>query len=179
MPFPQAPAGARRILGGWRRSGWLWCCGRSCCWCSRRMIKRISTAGSCRGRRGPVREGVQSRSAPSEAKPGSLWICEPALSPAATPRVCHRPPDCTRGSPHSSAHQGTLWCWLWLHDMCIGRSPCYYYSFWVFEVESDIHSRYILLIAATCCMKIFLKKCPVSSFGETSFFSLITKSYIE
>ena len=23
-----------------------------------------------------------------------------------------RPPDCTRGSPHSSAHPGTLWCWL-------------------------------------------------------------------
>ena len=29
MPFPQAPAGTRRILGGWRRSSWLWCCGRS------------------------------------------------------------------------------------------------------------------------------------------------------
>ena len=26
--------------------------------------------------------------------------------------VYHRPPDCTRGSPHSSAHPGTLWCWL-------------------------------------------------------------------
>ena len=22
----------------------------------------------------------------------------------------HQPPDCTRGSPHSSAHPGTLWC---------------------------------------------------------------------
>ena len=38
----------------------------------------------------------------------SLWTCGPAPSPATTPRVCHRPPDCTRGSPHSSAHLGTL-----------------------------------------------------------------------
>ena len=59
MPFPQAPAGARLILGGWRRSGWLWCCGRSCWWCSRRMTKRSSPAGSSRGRRGPVREGYK------------------------------------------------------------------------------------------------------------------------
>ena len=28
MPFPQATAGARQILGGWRRSGWLWWCSR-------------------------------------------------------------------------------------------------------------------------------------------------------
>ena len=55
---------------------------------------------------------VQSRSTPSEAKPGSLWTRGPALSPTATPRVCHRPPDYTRGSPHSSAHPGKLWCWL-------------------------------------------------------------------
>ena len=41
--------------------------------------------------------------------PGSLWTCGPAPSPAATARVCHRPPDCTRESPHSSAHPGTLW----------------------------------------------------------------------
>ena len=59
MPFPQAPAGARWILGGWRRSGWLWCCGRSCWWCSRRMTKRSRPAGSGRGRRGPVREGCK------------------------------------------------------------------------------------------------------------------------
>ena len=59
MPFPQAPAGARRILGGWRRSGWLCYCGRSCWWCSRRMTKRSSPAGSGRGRRGPVREGYK------------------------------------------------------------------------------------------------------------------------
>ena len=44
--------------------------------------------------------------------PGSLWTCGPAPSPAASPRVCHRPPDCTKGSPHTSAHPGTLWCWL-------------------------------------------------------------------
>ena len=59
MPFTQAPAGARRILGGWRRSGWLWCCGRSCWWCSWRMTKRSSPVGSGRGRRGPVREGYK------------------------------------------------------------------------------------------------------------------------
>ena len=59
---------------------------------------------------GACERRVQSRSTPSEAKPGSLSTCGPALSPGATPRVCHRPPDCTRGSPHSSAHPGTLWC---------------------------------------------------------------------
>ena len=59
MLFPQAPAGTRRILGGWRRSGWLWCGGRSCWWCSPRMTKRSSPAGSGRGRRGPVREGYK------------------------------------------------------------------------------------------------------------------------
>ena len=59
MLFPQAPAGAQRILGGWRRSGWLWCCGRSCWWCSRRMTKRSSPAGSGRGRRGSGREGYK------------------------------------------------------------------------------------------------------------------------
>ena len=59
IPFPQAPAGARRILGGWRRSGWLWCCGRSRWRCSRRMTKQGSLAGSGRGRRGPVREGYK------------------------------------------------------------------------------------------------------------------------
>ena len=30
---------------------------------------------------------VQIRSTPSEAKPGSLWTCGPAPSPAAIPRV--------------------------------------------------------------------------------------------
>ena len=111
MPFSQAPARARRILGGWRRSGWLWCCRRSCWWCSRRMNKRSSPAGSDRG--GGGCEGrVQSRSTPSEAKPGSLWTCGPAPSSAATARVCHRPPDCTRGSPFFSAYSGILWCWL-------------------------------------------------------------------
>ena len=53
MSFPQAPAGARRILGGWRWSG------RSCWWCCRRMTKRSSPAGSGRGRRGPVGEGYK------------------------------------------------------------------------------------------------------------------------
>ena len=76
------------------------------------MTKRSSPAGSGWGRRGASERRVQSRSTPSEAKPGSLWTCGPAPSSAATPRICHRPPDCTRGSPHSSAHPGTLLCWL-------------------------------------------------------------------
>ena len=59
MPFPQAPARARRILGRWRRSGWLWRCEWSCWWCSRRMTKRSSPAGSGRMRRGPVKEGYK------------------------------------------------------------------------------------------------------------------------
>ena len=59
MPFPQVPAWGRRILGGRRRSGWLWCCGMSCWWCSGRMTKRSSPAGSVRGRRGQVREGYE------------------------------------------------------------------------------------------------------------------------
>ena len=88
MPFTQAPAGARR------------------------MTEWSSPAGLGRGRRGASNRMVQSRSTPSEAKPGSLWTWGPAPNPAATPRVCHRPPGCTRGSPHSSAHPGTLWCWL-------------------------------------------------------------------
>ena len=53
-----------------------------------------------------------SRSTPSEAKPGYLWTYRSASSPSAAPRACHRPPDCTRKSPHSSAHPGTLWWWL-------------------------------------------------------------------
>ena len=93
-------------LGGWQQSGWLWCCGRSCWWCSRRMTIQCSPAGSG----GAVREGYKIVAL--LLKPGSLWTCGPAPSPATTPRVCHRPPDCTRGSPHSSAHPGTLWCWL-------------------------------------------------------------------
>ena len=59
MPFPQAPAGARRILNGWWRSGWLWCYGRSWWWCSRYMTKRSSPAVSGRGIRGSVREGYK------------------------------------------------------------------------------------------------------------------------
>ena len=74
MPFPQAPAGARRILVGWQRLGWLWCCGRSCWWCSRRMTKRSSPSGSGRGRKGASVGKVQSRSTPSETKLGSLWL---------------------------------------------------------------------------------------------------------
>ena len=65
------------------------------------MTKQSRPADSGRGRRGASEWRVQSHSTPSEAKPGSLWTCGPAPSPAATSRVCHRPPDCTRGSPHS------------------------------------------------------------------------------
>ena len=60
------------------------------------MTKRSSPAGSGRGRRGASERRVQSRSTPSEAKPGSLWTCELAPNPTATPRFCHRPPDCIR-----------------------------------------------------------------------------------
>ena len=86
MPFLHAMAGAWRILVGWN--------------------KRRSPAGSGRGRRGASERMVQNHSTPSEAKPWSLWTCGPAPSPAATQRVCHWPPDCTRGSPQSS-HPGT------------------------------------------------------------------------
>ena len=67
---------------------------------------RRSPAGSSRGRRGPVREGYKVIALILKPSLGPLWTCGPAPSPAATPRVCHRPPDCTRGS----AHPGTLWC---------------------------------------------------------------------
>ena len=61
MPFPQAPVGARWILGGWRWSNWLWCCGWSCWWCSRRMTKRSSPVGLGRGRReGQWEKGTKS-----------------------------------------------------------------------------------------------------------------------
>ena len=73
------------------------------------MTKQSSPASSGRGNRASERR-VQSRSTPSEAKPGSLWTCGLAPSPAATPRVCQWPHDCTRGSPNSSAHPDTLWC---------------------------------------------------------------------
>ena len=52
------------------------------------MTKRSSPAGSGQGE-GASERRVQSRSTPSEAKPGSLLTCGPAPSPAATPRVCH------------------------------------------------------------------------------------------
>ena len=70
-----------------------------------KVAQRVQVGGSSERR-------VQNRSTPSEPKPRSLWTCRPAPRPAATPRVCCRPPDCTRGSPHASAHQGTLWRWL-------------------------------------------------------------------
>ena len=60
MPFPQALLGAWWILGRWRQSGWLWCCGRSCWWCSQCMTKWSSPAGSGLGRRGASEWRVQS-----------------------------------------------------------------------------------------------------------------------
>ena len=68
------------------------------------------SSGSRSGEEGACERRVQSCSTPSEAKPGSLWTCGPASSPAITPRVCHRPPYCTKGSPHASAHPDILWC---------------------------------------------------------------------
>ena len=73
MPFPQAPVGAWRILGGWQRSGWIWCCGRSCWWCPRRMTKRSSPAGSGR-RRGPVREGYKVVAFLLKLSLGLFWL---------------------------------------------------------------------------------------------------------
>ena len=101
--FSTSPAGARRILGGWRWSGWFWCCVWSCWWFSRHMAEQSSPAGSDRRGKGASERRVQSRSTPSKAKPGSLWTCGPAPSPAATPRVCHRPPDCI-GDHHTLQH---------------------------------------------------------------------------
>ena len=49
MPFQHAPAGTRRII---------WCCGRSCWWCSWHMTTRSSPVGSGSGV-GPVREGYK------------------------------------------------------------------------------------------------------------------------
>ena len=79
MPFPQAPAGAWWILGGWRRSGWLWCCGRSCWWCSRRMTKRICPAGSGRGRRGAWRTWLAWGSLSSQSRLACLASVGPTL----------------------------------------------------------------------------------------------------
>ena len=66
------------------------------------VVQRVQVGGGSERR-------AESRSTPSEAKPGSLWTCGPVPSLAATPRVCHQPPDYTRGSSHPSAHPGTLW----------------------------------------------------------------------
>ena len=75
MPFPQAPTGARRILGRWRRSGWLWCCARSCWWCSRCMTKRSSPVGSGRWRRGAWRTWLAWGSLSSQSRSGLSGAC--------------------------------------------------------------------------------------------------------
>ena len=63
-----------------------------------------------RGGGQPVREGCKVVALLLKPSLGLFGFEAP--SPGAIPRVCHRPSDCTRGSPHSSAHPGTLWCWL-------------------------------------------------------------------
>ena len=73
------------------------------------MTKRSSPAGSSRGRKVASERRVQSHSTLSEVNNGSLWTCGPAPSPAATPRDCHRPHDCTReslNSQHMQVHFG-------------------------------------------------------------------------
>ena len=70
------------------------------------MTKRSSPAGSGRGMRGGSERRLQSRSTLSEAKPGSLWTCGPAPSPAATPRVCHRSPGDHHTLQHIQVHFG-------------------------------------------------------------------------
>ena len=74
MPFPQALARARWILGGWQRSGRLWCYGRSCWWCSQPVIKRSSPAGSGQGRRGPVKEGYTVVALLLKPSLGLFWL---------------------------------------------------------------------------------------------------------
>ena len=69
-----------------------------------------SSSGFSSREEGASERRVQSRSTPFEANPWFLWTCGPVPSLPATPRVCHWPPDCTRGLPHSSAYPGTLWC---------------------------------------------------------------------
>ena len=64
------------------------------------MTKRSSPAGSGRGGRRAVREGYKVLT----------LLLKPSLGLFGL--VGHRSPDCTRGSPHSSAHPGTVWCWL-------------------------------------------------------------------
>ena len=96
MPFLPAPAGAWRMLGGWRRSGWLWCCGGHVgdvlmTYGPNEVVQRVQFGGG----RGSERR-VQSRSTP-ETKPGSLWTYGPAPIPVATPKVFHQPSDCSQG----------------------------------------------------------------------------------
>ena len=61
------------------------------------MTKRSNPAGSGRGWGGGSERSIQSRSTPSEAKPGSLWSYGPAPSTAATPRSA---------TGHLIVHQG-------------------------------------------------------------------------
>ena len=112
MAFPQAPAGARRILGGWRRSGWLWCYGRSCWWCSRRMTKRSSPAGSGRKRRGPVREGYKVVALLLKPSLGLFGLVSRrrVLLPHTGSATGHL---IASGDHHTLQHiQVTFWCWL-------------------------------------------------------------------
>ena len=76
------------------------------------MTKRSSPAGSGRGWRRSVREVYKVVALFLKPSLGLFELVGRRRVLHATPRVCHRPSDCTRGSPHSSAHPGTPWCWL-------------------------------------------------------------------
>ena len=54
MPFSQALAWARRILGRWWWSGWLWCCRRSCWW-PNEVVQWVQVGGGW----GAMREGYK------------------------------------------------------------------------------------------------------------------------
>ena len=59
---------------------------------------------------GAVREGCKIVALLLKPSRGLFGLIGPVPSPAATPRVCHRTPDCTRVSTQSSENPGTLWC---------------------------------------------------------------------
>ena len=67
------------------------------------VVQRVQVGGG-----GGSERRLQSRSTPSEATSGSLWTCGPAPISAATPSVCHRPPDCTRGSQQKKENRFSL-----------------------------------------------------------------------
>ena len=84
MPFPRAPVGARRILGGCGDQAGSGVVGGHVgdvldVW-PNEVVQRVQVGGEG----GASERRVQCRSTPFEAKPGSLWTCGPAPNPAAT-----------------------------------------------------------------------------------------------